>query len=70
MRGRRCSPTWIRIGRRTAKQGGKAYADPDAALKIRQLHLLYESVKKSGGTVITLPTSLSDGLGNTVGKER
>ena len=42
---------------------GKAYADPDAALKIRQLHLLYESVKKSGGTVVTLPTSLSDGLG-------
>ncbi len=42
---------------------GKAYADPDAALKIRQLHLLYESVKKSGGTVVTVPTSLSDGLG-------
>ena len=49
---------------------GKAYGDPDAALKIRQLHLLYESVKKSGGTVITLPTSLSDGLGNAAGKER
>ena len=49
---------------------GKAYADPDAALKIRQLHLLYESVKKSGGTVVTVPSSLSDGLGSGAGTSR
>lgn len=39
------------------------YDGNDAALKIRTMHLLYESIKKSGGTVVTVPSSLSDGLG-------
>lgn len=43
-------------------EAGSAYNSEDAALKIRSLHLLYESIKKSGGTVVTVPTSLSDGL--------
>ena len=29
------------------------------------MHLLYESIKKSGGTVVTVPSSLSDGLGSS-----
>ena len=43
-------------------EAGSAYNSEDAALKICSLHLLYESIKKSGGTVVTVPTSLSDGL--------
>ena len=42
------------------------YENNDAALKIRTMHLLYESIKKSGGTVVTVPSSLSDGLGSSV----
>ena len=40
-----------------------AYDGNEAALKIRTMHLLYESIKKSGGTVVTVPSALSDGLG-------
>ena len=39
------------------------YDGNEAALKIRAMHLLYESIKKSGGTVVTVPSALSDGLG-------
>lgn len=41
------------------------YEHNDAALKVRTMHLLYESIKKSGGTVVTVPSSLSDGLGSS-----
>ena len=41
------------------------YENNDSALKIRTMHLLYESIKKSGGTVVTVPSSLSDGLGSS-----
>lgn len=40
----------------------EAYESSESALKVRTMHLLYESIKKSGGTVITVPSSLSDGL--------
>ncbi|MEF9841950.1 MAG: SPFH domain-containing protein, partial [Raoultibacter sp.] len=43
---------------------GKVYESKDAALKIRTMHLLYESVKKSNGTIVTVPSALSDGLGS------
>lgn len=39
------------------------YDGNEAALKIRTMHLLCESIKKSGGTVVTVPSALSDGLG-------
>ena len=39
-----------------------AYEDNESALKVRTMHLLYESIKKSGGTVVTVPSALSDGL--------
>lgn len=48
---------------------GKAYGSSEAALKIRSMHLLYESVKKSGGTVVTVPSALSDGLGQPKGTD-
>lgn len=40
-----------------------AYEENEAALKVRTLHLLYESIKKSSGTIVTVPSTLSDGLG-------
>lgn len=40
----------------------EAYENNESALKVRTMHLLYESIKKSGGTVVTVPSSLSDGL--------
>lgn len=56
-------------------EAGNAYGDEDAALKLRTLHLLYESMKESGGTVVALPSSLGDsasnaGLGKLVEKLR
>lgn len=43
----------------------EAYERNESALKIRTMHLLYESIKKSGGTIVTVPSSLSDGLGSS-----
>ncbi len=40
----------------------EAYENNESALKVRTMHLLYESIKKSGGTVVTVPTALSDGF--------
>lgn len=40
----------------------EAYEGNDQALQLRTMHLLYESIKKSGGTIVTLPSALSDGL--------
>ncbi len=40
-----------------------AYEGKEAALKLRTLNLLYESIRKSGGTVVTVPSAISDGLG-------
>ena len=39
----------------------EAYGTPDAALKLRTMHLAYESVKNSGGTVV-LPSSFAEGF--------
>lgn len=48
----------------------EAYEGSDAALQVRAMHLLYESIKKSGGTIVTLPSALSDGLGSLDGSGR
>ncbi|MDR0513610.1 MAG: slipin family protein [Coriobacteriaceae bacterium] len=42
-------------------EAAKSYACPDAALKLRTMLVLYETVKKSKGTVVTIPSSISDG---------
>lgn len=44
----------------------KTYDESDTALKLRTMHLLYDTVGKSGGTVVTVPSSLSDGVSGEV----
>lgn len=39
----------------------EAYRDNDVAMRLRTMHLAYESVKSSGGTVV-LPSSFSEGF--------
>lgn len=43
-------------------EAAKSYNDPDAALKLRTMLVLYETVKKGKGTVVTVPSSISDGF--------
>ena len=45
---------------------GQAYAGNDAALRLRAMHLLYESVRETGGTVV-VPSSFSEGFGGVLG---
>ncbi len=40
----------------------EVYGDPDAAMKLRCMLMQYETVKKSGGTVVTVPSAMSDGF--------
>lgn len=51
-----------------AKEIGNAYGDESAALRLRQMHLLYESVRETGGTVV-VPSSFSEGFGDVLGDE-
>ncbi len=46
-----------------AKEVGEAYDENDNALAIRRMHLLYESVRDTGGTVV-VPSSFSEGFGD------
>lgn len=43
-------------------QASEVYESNEAALKVRTLHLLYDSIKNSESTVVTMPTSFSDGF--------
>lgn len=45
---------------------GKVYGENDAALRLRAMHLLYESVRETGGTVV-VPSSFSEGFGDVLG---
>lgn len=45
---------------------GEAYGENDAALRLRAMHLLYESVRETGGTVV-VPSSFSEGFGDVLG---
>lgn len=45
---------------------GATYANNDAALRLRAMHLLYESVRETGGTVV-VPSSFSEGFGDVLG---
>ena len=45
---------------------GNTYAKNDAALRLRAMHLLYESVRETGGTVV-VPSSFSEGFGDVLG---
>lgn len=44
------------------------YGGGDAALRLRQMHLLYESVRETGGTVV-VPSSFSEGFGDVLSDE-
>lgn len=44
------------------KGAADVYGDPDAAMRLRAMLMQYETVKKSKGSVVTVPTSMSDGF--------
>ena len=44
---------------------GDFYAANDAALRLRAMHLLYESVRETGGTIV-VPSSFSEGFGDVL----
>lgn len=50
------------------KEAADIYNDSDAAMKLRSMLMQYETVKKSGGTVVTVPSAVSDGFINPAGK--
>lgn len=45
---------------------GRVYESNDEALRLRSMHLLYESVRETGGTVV-MPSSFSEGFGDVLG---
>lgn len=45
---------------------GRVYEGNDAALRLRAMHLLYESIRETGGTVV-VPSSFSEGFGDVLG---
>lgn len=45
-------------------EAAQIYGDPDAALKLRTMLMQYDTVKKSRGAVVTVPSALSDGFTN------
>ncbi len=44
------------------KEAAEIYGDTDAAFKLRTMLMQYETVKSSGGSVVTVPTAVSDGF--------
>ena len=49
-------------------EAARAYGDPEAALKLRTMLMQYETVKKSKGAVVTVPSSFSDGFTDAMTK--
>lgn len=43
-------------------EAAQVYEESEAALKLRTMLMQYETVKESGGTVVTMPTAVSDGF--------
>ncbi len=48
-----------------AAELGEVYGGGDAALRLRAMHLLYESVRETGGTLV-VPSSFSEGFGDVL----
>ena len=48
-----------------AAEVGETYGGGDAAIRLRAMHLLYESVRETGGTVV-VPSSFSEGFGDVL----
>ncbi len=49
-------------------EAAQVYGDSDAALKLRTMLMQYETVKKSKGAVVTVPSSFSDGFTDSTTK--
>ena len=47
-------------------EAAKIYADSENAMKLRTMLMQYETVNESGGTVVTVPTAVSDGFAEGV----
>ena len=47
------------------RETGEDYEGNDAALRLRAMHLLYECVKETGGTIV-VPSSFSEGFGDVL----
>ncbi len=58
---RRCWPRWRRTSRPCVVDAAHVYEENEVALRLRTMHLLYESVKGSGGTVV-IPSAYSEGF--------
>ena len=43
-------------------EAARVYGDPEAALRLRTLLMQYDTVKKSKGAVVTMPSAMSDGF--------
>lgn len=50
------------------REAAEVYGDEDAALRLRTMLMQYETVKKSKGTVVTVPSALSDGFADAAEK--
>lgn len=50
------------------KEASKAYQDAEEALRLRQMHLMYESVRETGGTVV-VPSAYSEGFTEGTGAD-
>ncbi len=50
------------------KDAAALYGSEDAAMKLRTMLMQYETVRKSRGTVVTVPTAISDGFVDGEGK--
>ena len=50
-------------------EAAAVYGDPAAALQLRTMLQQYETVKSSKGTVVTVPSALSDSLADAMNKE-
>lgn len=49
-------------------EAAEIYANSENAMKLRAMLMQYETVKESGGTVVTVPTAVSDGFAEGVQK--
>lgn len=50
------------------REAAEVYGDPEAALKLRTMLMQYETVKKSKGSVVTVPSAMSDGFIDKMGQ--
>lgn len=50
------------------KDAAEVYGDPDAAMRLRAMLMQYETVKKSKGSVVTVPSAMSDGFVDGFGR--